>query len=492
MATGEEPYVAINHWDAAIAMHKANNPTCKHYIEDVYKVSPTDAMGGYHCELLWASPTCTHFSRAKGKRLAPSTVKIRGLAWSIIPWIKQVRPDVIIVENVLEFEGWGPICHQHDAACTGELDESGDSCAKRCPYGRPIKSRMGETFRAWKRRILSFGYSFEVRKLIAWEYGAPTTRPRLYIVMRSDGQPATWPAPTHTRENWRTAASIIDWSIPCPSVFDRKKPHVAATRRRLAKGVRKFVLETAKPFLVQIADGVGVPYMIHRSNGERLGQEPRVYDVQSPHPVVVASGKKTSPVIAFMAKGFSERHASEVQASELTKPIGVTTAKDHHSLVAASLVRYNGQSIGQSLDTPIGVIDTHDRYAMVYASAAEWTDEIAAKARRVYRLLLDEKQDGPWMDHENEFVRVPGFGLVIYDLGMRMLVVRELFRANGFPDDYVIDLIGPRGKPLTKTEQTKMAGNVVCPDVASALIRAALSGPGKPREVTQFSFLEAA
>lgn len=175
-ATGRSPHVAVNHWPTAIAVHKANHPDCLHYIEDVYKVKPIEATRGKRVRLLWASPTCIHFSRAKGKRLAPATIKIRGLAWSIVPWIKQVRPEVIIIENVVEFETWGPICHQHNGGCTGEHDESGDSCAKNCPYGRPIKSRLGETFRAWQARIRSFGYSFEVKKIKAWEYGAPTTR----------------------------------------------------------------------------------------------------------------------------------------------------------------------------------------------------------------------------------------------------------------------------------------------------------------------------
>lgn len=548
-ATGKSPDFAVNHWAAAIAMHAANHPDCRHYIEDVYKVKPIDATNGRRCRLLWASPTCTHFSRASGKRLAPHTVKLRGLAWSIIPWIVQVRPEVIIVENVVEFESWGPVCHRHADECAGAHDDSGDSCSKICPYGRPIKSRLGKTFRAWEKRIRSFGYSFEFRKLKAWEYGAPTTRERIYIVMRADGEPTTWPKPTHTRETWRTAAEIIDWTIKCPSVFERKKPHVAATRRRLARGLRKFVFEAVRPFLMHLTHGdrhaphsvdapvptvtganrgeqsVVVPYMIHRSNGERQGQEPRVYDVKAPHPTVVAGGVKTAPVVAFLAKAYSERREGEVQAAPLNQPINTITAQDHHHLVAAhtvkfygtstgqavdaplatvtggglhhgvvaaSLMQYNGHSIGQSTGAPLNTVTTRDRYALVESSAAEWTDEIATKARRVYKFLVDEGCDGPWMDHEQRLVRIPGTGLVVYDIGMRMLVARELFRANGFRDDYVIDLVGPNGKPLTKTEQTRMAGNVVCPDVAEALIRAALSRPARRREPIQLSLLEAA
>lgn len=571
-ATGSSPTIAVNHWPTAIAVHTANHPDCEHYIDDVYKVRPLKATRGKRVRLLWASPTCIYFSRAKGKRLSPATVKIRGLAWSIVPWIKQVRPEVIIVENVVEFESWGPICHQHSDGCAGRRDESGDSCSKSCPYGRPIKSRLGETFRAWEKRIRSFGYSFEFRKIKAWEYGAPTTRERIYIVMRADGKPVEWPEPTHARPEdaerlgrkpWRTAAEIIDWTIPCPSIFDRKTPHVPATRRRVARGMRKFVLEAAKPFLMHLTHGdrhaphdvdepvptvtganrgeqaLAVPYMIHRSNGERPGQAPRVYDVRAPHPTAVGAGIKTAIVTACLVQNYSERRAGEVKAIDVNRPIATVTGQDHHSLVAASLVkyrgtssghpgcadiekpahtisaggerggvhlglqaaflaryngerrpgdasnrlavttaflsRYNGQSIGQHPCAPIGTLDANDRYTVVNAPAAEWSPEIARRARRVYDFLVAEGVIGPWLDHDEQIVRLPGSELVIYDIGMRLLVPRELFRAQGFHDSYIIELMVGR-KPVTKTEQVRLAGNSVCPDVAEALVRAALRG----------------
>jgi len=544
-ATGSSPDIAVNHWPAAMAMHEVNHPDCEHYVEDIYDVKPLEATRGRRCRFLWASPTCVHFSRASGRRLSPDTIKIRGLAWSIMPWIVETRPEVIVVENVVEFLKWGPVCWQHIDGCTGEQDKSGKSCDDGCPYGRPIKSREGETFRAWERRIRSYGYSFEARTLKAWEYGAPTTRERVYIVMRADGKPFAWPAPTHARPEvaaaaglkpWRTAAEIVDWSIPCPSIFDRKRPHVPATRQRVAKGMRKFVLEASKPFLMHLTHGVRhaphdiaepvptvtganrgeqslvIPYMVHRGNGERPGQEPRVYDVLAPHPTVVAGGVKTNPVVAFLAKAYSERATGGWNGgASLEQPVGTVTSQDHHHLVAAHMVkfygtssgapvdapvhtvtandrrgghlavsaafltRYNGRSIGQQPAAPIGTIDATDRYGLVTAAAApEWTPAIARKARRVYKFLRKEKCVGPWMDHENKLVRLLGTELVIYDIGMRMLVPRELFRANGFADTYVIDLLKPNGKPLTKTEKTRMAGNTVCPDVAEALFRAAL------------------
>ncbi len=566
-ATGRSADVAINHWDRALAMYRANHPTARLLIEDIRNVEPLEATLGKLVRFLWASPTCVHFSRASGKRLSPDAVKIRALAETLLPWLDLTHPEVMFVENVVEFLGWGPVYEHHNEGCPGEHDETGDSCADWCKYGRPIPELKGTLFDAWRAEIEARGYSFDYRVLKAWEFGAPTTRERVYIVCVRDGRPYVWPTPTHCRPEdvartgllpWRTAASIIDWSIPCKSIFDRAVPHVAATRRRLAKGMRKFVLETASPFLMHLTHGdrhaphsiddpvptvtaanrgeqaLAVPYMIHRSNGERPGQDARVYNVQDPCKTVVAGGIKMAPVVAklaFLSKAYSERPTGGWNGgSDLRNPIGTATAQDHHHLVtihatsllryngerrpadasggdgargsdlrdpvstldasnriglmAASLLRYNGESIGQHPDAPIGTIDATDRYAHVeYACSAEWNEVTEAKAHRVYDFLMEEGVDGPWMDHEHKLVRLPACpDLVIYDIGMRMLVARELFRANGFSDEYVIDLADASGKPLTKTEQVRLAGNSVCPDVAEALIRAALAQlPGRPR-----------
>lgn len=586
-ATGKSPDIAVNHWPAAIAMHAVNHQDCQHYTCDVDDVSPIEATGGRRCRFLWASPTCIYFSRASGARLSPETVAIRGQANCIIPWIEQVRPDVILCENVAEQLGWGPVCFDHAVDCPGVDDASGKSCEGACNYGRPIPERRGEYFDEWVAEIRSHGYSVEWRVLKAWEYGSPTTRERLYCVMLADGSAYAWPEPTHVRPElvastgkkpWRTAAEIIDWSIPCPSIFERRKPHVPATRRRLARGMRKFVLEAKQPFLMHLTHGdrhaphslaepvrtvtganrgeqaLVAPYMIHHGNGERPGQGPRIYDINEPCRTVLGDGCKAKPVFAFLAKAYSERPTGGFNGgSALDVPIGALTAQDHHHLVAAhtvkfygtstgqpldvpldavtgggfkhglvaasllryngerrpgeaarggsldepistldasnrhavmaaSLLRYNGKSIGQEVDAPIGTLDANDRYAVAeYAAtgATEWNDIIAAKARRVYRFLVDEGVIGTWLDHENQLVWMPGTDLVIWDIGMRMLVPRELFRANGFTDEYVIDLIGPRGKRLTKTELVRLVGNSVCPDVAEALYRAALAGlPG--------------
>lgn len=421
---------------------------------------------------------CTHFSAAKGRALRDE--RLRAQAWVIRPWIVETRPAVIILENVKEFLTWGPLIEEHAAGCPGGSD--GEGCLGHCRYGHPDKARAGETFREWRDWILAQGYSFEFRVLVAWEYGAPTTRERLYIVMRADGRAAHWPRPTHAPtptperpHRWRTAAEVIDWSIPCRSIFGRKKPLAEASLRRIVRGVGKFVLGPfAQPFLV-------------RGSG---------------------SGADVTDA-AFLAKHYGERREAEVMGQALDRPIGTVTAQDHHALVAASLVkfygtstgapvdrplgvvtaqgwkhglslaflsRYNGCSVGQSMASPIGTLETRDRYSLISADLAPREAPDLGRAREVYRLMVRHGYDGPGLDHEQQIVLVVvgDVPYVVVDLAMRMLVARELFRAQGFPDTYVIAPIGPRGVALSGRDQIRACGNSVCPPVAAALIRAVL------------------
>ena len=455
-ALGRAPDIAINHSPVAIAMHAANHPTTRHYIESVYEVDPVDVTGGRPVALLWLSPDCTHHSKAKGGK--PRQQKIRGLAWAAIPWAQRVRPRVIALENVEEWVDWGPI------------DRT---------TGQPIKERRGETFRAWRRKLERLGYAVEHRLLRAADYGAPTTRRRLFLQARCDGRPIVWPEPTHARgvtcgqlelgrravRPWRTAAEIIDWSIPCPSIFDRARPLADKTMARIARGIRKYVLEAARPFVIDaplptVASGHALvaPYLVHRSNGERKGQAPRIYTVGAPLGTIVAQGQKHAVCAAFLARHYGDREGGWAGGLPVTGPTGAITTRDHHALVsarlrrrsngadgkhaelvAAFLSRYNGASTGQLPDAPIGTLDTHDRYALVT-------------------------------------VTIDGEVYAIVDIGMRMLTPRELFRAQGFPDGYVIDPHGVDGKPLTKTAQIRACGNAVPPHLAEAVVRAALLG----------------
>lgn len=523
MALGRSPDLAVNHDAQAIAMHRANHPETEHRIESVWRVDPRKVCRGKPVALAWFSPDCKHHSKAKGGK--PRDQRIRGLAWVAVRWAFRVQPRVIILENVEEFRYWGP------------LHRSGPDA------GKPIKARRGELFRRFVRALEDLGYVVEHQLLLACDYGAPTKRRRLFLIARCDGRPIVWPAPTHGPERsgrphrHRTAAEVIDWSIPCPSIFDRARPHVKATRARVARGVSRFVLEAPRPFFVHLTHArerdirvhdsldplptitaanrgelaLVVPSLVHRSNGERPGQAPRVYDIQQPHPTIVAQGLKTSLVVAHLAKHYSERRPGEVMGQQLDLPIGAVTTRDHHALIAASLVKFYGTSSARPVDSPLdtvtaggwkhglavaslvryngdqpgaervadvadplGTLDTHDRYGLVEAAAAEWTPEIERKAHRVYEFMVAHGYDGPAFDHERRLVMISvgGLWLVVWDIGMRMLVARELFRAQGVPDSYVIDPVGPSGKPLSKTAQIRMCGNMVPPQPVAAIVRA--------------------
>ena len=232
LALGRSPDIAVNHNPVAVAMHEANHPATLHYIQDVWTLQPTHATGGRPVGLLWGSPDCTHFSKAKGA--APRRdAKIRDLAWVLVKWARQVRPRVIIMENVEEFTTWGPL----DA------------------HGKIIDIQRGSTFRRFVRALQALGYRVQHRELRACDYGAPTIRKRLFLIARCDGLPIVWPRPTHGPGRaipYRTAADIIDWSIPCPSIFDRKRPLAENTLKRIAAGIKRYVLDAAEPFIVGI------------------------------------------------------------------------------------------------------------------------------------------------------------------------------------------------------------------------------------------------
>ena len=433
LALGVAPEIAINHDPHAIAMHRINHPGTIHLEASVYDVEPEKAAAGRHVDLLWASPDCTHFSRAKGGK--PRKKEIRALAWVVVTWAQRVRPSVICVENVAEFLHWGPL-NEHN---------------------RVIRKRRGETFKAWVSALEELGYQVEWRVLNAADYGTPTSRKRVFIVARCDGLPIRWPEPTHGPDPellpYRTAAECIDWSIPCPSIFERKRPLAEATQRRIAGGIRRYVLEAPRPFLLNLTHGgrlepidepartitaahrgekaLVAPTLIQTGYGERKGQRPRALDIEAPLGTVVAGGSKHALVAAFLAK-----HYTGVYGQDLRQPTGTVTAKDHHALVAAFLIKYYGTGgQWQTLDEPLHTIVGKARFGLVT-------------------------------------VDIGGEQYALVDIGMRMLQPRELARAQGFSDDYV--LTG------TKTQQIAKIGNSVCPPVARALVESQFHG--SPRE----------
>ena len=258
LALGRSPDIAINHNAAALAMHQANHPATLHLSKNIWQVDPLEAVRGRPVGLAWFSPDCKHFSKAKGGK--PVKRNIRDLAWTVVLWAKRARPAVIILENVEEFEDWGP------------LVEKGDGSFVPCP------DRRGQTFRKWVGELKRLGYKVDWRELVAADYGAPTTRKRLFLIARRDGQPIVWPRPTHGRPSdpdvvagrklaWRTAAEIIDWTLPCPSIFDTSaeimakhgvraiRPLAEATMARIARGTKRYVLDAAKPFIVKFRRG---------------------------------------------------------------------------------------------------------------------------------------------------------------------------------------------------------------------------------------------
>ena len=478
LALGRGPDIAINHDAEAIALHAANHPETQHYTEDVWKVDPREATGGQPVGLMWLSPDCKHFSKAKGGK--PVSKRVRGLAWVAVRWAKAVAPRVIVLENVEEFQTWGPV-----------LDT-----------GRPCPERKGRTFRYFITRLRTLGYQVEWKELRACDYGTPTIRKRLFVIARRDGVPITWPKATHGKHHalpWRTAGECIDWTIPAPSIFDRAKPLADNTLRRIGRGIRKFIVESPKPFLVEIQNstwggepipldkpmrtitahpkGGGhalvAPTLIQTGYGEREGQAPRAPGLDQPLGTVVAGGVKHALVSAFLAKHYGERSAHEVQGASLFDPVPTVTTSDHSALVSACLTTYysakdgRGDERGQTLDSPLATQGTANRHALVKAFLVAYYG--------------NEKDGGDLFDPMRTLSTRDRFGLVtvdgvdyaIADIGMRMLAPRELYRAQGFPDSYLID-IEFRGKPMTKTAQVRMCGNSVCPPLAAAIVRANL------------------
>jgi DNA (cytosine-5)-methyltransferase 1 len=472
-AIGRHADIAINHDPEAIAMHRANHPWTKHYVSDIWEVDPKEACAGRPVGLAWFSPDCRHFSRAKGQ--APVSKKIRGLAWVVIRWAQAVRPRVIVLENVEEFQTWGPLL--------------GD---------RPDPKRMGATFRRWVRKLEALGYAVEWRALVAADYGAPTLRRRLYLVARRDGRPIVWPAQTHGIASfdgkgsgdgapWRTAAEVIDWSVPCPSIFDRARPLAPNTLRRIAKGVERFVIGAQQPFIVRHG------HYVRGGAGDREGAGAGTWRGQpltQPLATVCATNDKNL-VVPFVVK-----HYGGVVGHDLARPLGTITGKDHHALGAAFITKFYGTSTGQPAGEPLHTVTgnrkggghlalvdaflrkhglagaelpsgpVRDRSRQVAAFLTKWygnAGTIGQDARTPLHTITSKARFA--------LVEVCGEPYRIVDIGMRMLTPRELYRAQGFPDDYEIECQFD-GRPLTKTAQIRMAGNSVCPDVAQALVAA--------------------
>lgn len=517
-AIGRSVDIAINHDPDAIAMHKANHPASKHYCEDVWQVDPVAACAGNPVALAWFSPDCKHFSRAKGGK--PVDKNIRGLAWVAIKWAYTVRPKVLMLENVPEIQTWGPLGKD----------------------GKPIKERVGETFEGFILALTSgipashpaygemcdalsidpasetaqklqkgLGYKVQHRTLKSCDYGAPTTRTRFYLIARSDGRPIVWAEPTHAPKDseavrqglklpYRTAAECIDWSIPAQSIFERDKPLAENTMRRIARGIRKFVIENPEPFIVPIG------------YGERDGQAPRVNSIDRPLGTVVASGKHYL-VTPTLIQYHSETGKDEVRGQELSEPLmtvdtspryalsvahvmknyaggytgagsaadaplGTVTAKDHNALVTAHIMTMRNNMDGQPIDEPLTTVSCSGaHHAEVQAFLVKYFSNGTAKP-------VDEPLDTVTTKDRFALVTIHGEEYMITDIKLRMLQPRELFNAQGFPHDYIIDHDAD-GHPYPKSKQVARCGNAVTPPVPAALVRVNLPEYCKQKEISR-------
>lgn len=475
-AIGRHVDIAVNHDPEAVSLHEVNHPQTRHFVSDVFEVDPRTVTGGQPVGLLWASPDCTFHSKARGGKPYRDRNKARrrrGLAWVVCKWAREVQPRVICLENVEEFQHWGP------------LNEDGQPC----PH------RRGTTFRRWVAQLRNLGYEVEWRELRACDFGTPTIRKRLFLIARRDGLPIVWPEQTHSAPDslpvqqrrlkpWRTAAECIDWSIPAPSIFERERPLAEATLRRIAKGIQRYVIDAAEPFIVEFAnrsreglDPLGKPLrtvtatpeggsfalcsptLVQTGYGERPGQAPRVPGLDKPLGTVVG-GQKHALVTAMLAKFYGG-----VVGHEVDRPAGTVTTCDHHGLVTSNLVKLRGDNVGSGTDEPVHTISAQGTHHA----------EVRAFLIKYYGADQDPRIEEPLhtVTTRDRFglVTVKGEPYAIVDIGLRMLTPRELYRAQGFPDTYVIDR-GADGRPLTKTAQVRMCGNSVCPPLARALVAA--------------------
>lgn len=523
IALGRHVDIAINHDPHAVAMHRANHPQTRHYCESVWDIDPREVTQGRPVALVWLSPDCKHFSKAKGGK--PVEKKIRGLAWIALRWAAVAKPRVIMLENVEEFKTWGPLI----------TDEAGKA--------RPCPKNKGREFKSFCNALKAQGYQVEFREMRASDHGAPTIRKRLFLIARRDGQPIVWPQTTHGDPAkgagkrggllpWKTAADCIDFTTPCPSIFERSRPLADATLRRIAKGIMRYVVNAAEPFIVKYYGeksqkefrGSEVNEPLHTQSTENRfalctpilaehanASSPRCMPANEPLRTICAQvkGGHRALVSAFLAK-----HYTGVVGSALSEPVHTVTSVDHNSFVAANLVhmghgegadgnkrfshgirdiaeplntitasgatagivtsnmiKLRGDNVGAATDEPLHTISaggTHHAEVRAFLIKYYGTGQDLQIAEPLHTVTTKDRYG---------LVTIAGHEYAIADIGLRMLTPRELFRAQGFPEHYIIDHgIDDAGRKikLTKTAQVRMCGNSVCPPLAAALVGANL------------------
>lgn len=519
LATGYSVDIAINHDPEAIKMHKANHPYTKHYCEDVWQVDPVAACKGHPVGLAWFSPDCKHFSKAKGGK--PKDKFIRGLAWVACRWAGLVRPRVIMLENVEEFKTWGPLNRGH----------------------HPIKSKQGKTFEKFVQQLTDLGYEVQFKELVAADYGAPTMRKRFFMIARCDGKPIVWPDPTHAPADSEAvragllkpyvgAYTQLDFSLPCPSIFDTAeeikekygiravRPLAPKTMERIARGLKKFVIDNAEPFIVQVnhsgaksdycksaneplntvtgKHGFGIvePYMVQI--GQTGFTADRSKDVREPLTTIVSKNEHCL-ISPTLIQYHSETADKSVRGQSIKDPIMTVDSSNRYGLVTSLLHKYYDggyKGAGESVEKPLPTVPALDHNSVVTANLIQMNNHCDGRDIRepiptitagdghfgeVRAFLVKYYGQGTGQDIKEPLDTVTSrdrFGLVtiegidyqIVDIGLRMLEPRELYGCQGFPDDYIIDH-DYTGKTYPRSEQVRRCGNAVCPPIPAALVR---------------------
>lgn len=405
IALGRSVDIAINHDEQAILMHKTNHPNTLHLTEDIFAVDLQKYVNGKHVALMWASPDCTSHSKAKGGQ--PRNRGLRILPWAVYKHAKKIKPDVVIMENVEEIQKWGP------------LDEN----------GHPIKERQGEEYNRFIEAMKNIGYKVDSKELVAADFGAPTTRKRWYAIFRRDNKPIVWPEPTHFKDKspkWLECGQFIDWADLGKSIFDRKKPLAEATQRRIANGIKKYIIDNPNPYIVKNKEAMSFVIQYH---GETRQGDCRGQNLNEPIKTIDTSNRY-GLITAFITKFYKTGVGQGLEEPLHT----ITTSAGHFGVVSAFLIKYYGTGGGQELTSPLGTITTKDRFGLV---------TVVINGERFY----------------------------ISDIFLRMLKPEELKVMQGFPKDYIInrDYMW-RSYPIG--EQVKRIGNSVVPTMAAALVKA--------------------
>ena len=520
LATGKSVDIAINHDPEAIRMHKANHPNTKHYCEDVWQGDPIKACKGHPVGLAWFSPDCKHFSKVKGGK--PKDKFIRGLAWVACRWAGLVRPRVIMLENVEEFKTWGPLNRGH----------------------HPIKAKQGKTFGKFVQQLQNLGYEVQFRELVAADYGAPTMRKRFFMIARCDGYPIIWPEPTHApRDSEEVKAGLlkpyvgaytqIDFSRPCPSIFDTAqeikekygiravRPLAPKTMERIARGLKKFVLDNPEPFIIQCnhggkrkpndirvpmptitgKHGYGIvePYMVQI--GQTCFAKDRSKDVREPLTTIVSKNEHCL-ISPTLIQYHSETAKGEVRGQNIEDPIMTVDGSNRYGLVTSFLHKYYDggyKGAGESVENPLPTVTAWDHNSVVTANLIQMNNhcdgrdiidplptitagdghfgEVRAFLTKYYgngsAEDVTEPLDTITLRGHFGLVTIQGVDYQIVDIGLRMLEPRELYGCQGFPEDYIIDH-DFEGRTYPRSEQVRRCGNSVCPPLPAAMVRSNL------------------